>query len=105
MKKRLIKEIAEKDRIAFKKHSAIRMRERNIRADEVKEVLINGEIIESYPDDRPLPSCLVMGYTEDEKPIHAVVAIDKDDKMLWVITVYSPNKEDWGNNFRRRKVI
>ena len=34
----LIRKIAEKDRIAFKKHSAIRMRERGIYADEVKNM-------------------------------------------------------------------
>jgi len=35
---RLIRKIAEKDRIAFKKHSAIRMKERGIYADEVKNM-------------------------------------------------------------------
>ena len=101
----LIKRIAERDSIAFKRHSAIRMRERGIRADEVKEALINGEIIEDYLEDRPLPSCLVLGYTEKQKPIHVVVAIDLDDWIIWVITVYSPSDEEWENGYKRRKTI
>ncbi len=43
----LIRVLAEKDRIAFKKHSILRMNQRGILADEVKEVLLSGEIIES----------------------------------------------------------
>ncbi len=94
---KLIRQIAKKDGIAFKKHSAIRMREIKIGVDEVKEVLMNGEIIESYRDDRPLPSYLVL--------VHAVVTIDVDDQILWVITVYSPSKEEWKDGFKRRKII
>ena len=54
---RLIRKIAREDRIAFTKHSAIRMREREIYVDEVKKVLMCGEIIEEYLEDRPFPSC------------------------------------------------
>jgi len=67
---KIIKEIAKKDRIAFKKHSIIRMYERKLLVDEVKEILLSGEIIENYPDDRPLPSCLIMGYTSSRVPVH-----------------------------------
>jgi hypothetical protein len=100
---RLIRKIAEKDRIAFKKHSAIRMRERGISADEVKNIMLHGEIIEDYPEDRPFPSCLVFGLTEKQKPVHIVIAIDSDDQIIWVITVYSPSKEEWEDGFKRRK--
>lgn len=100
---RLIRKIAEKDRIAFKKHSVMRMRERGIYADEVKNIMLHGEIIEEYPEDRPFPSCLVFGFTEKQKPVHVVIAIDADDQIIWVITVYSPSKEEWEDGFRRRK--
>jgi len=99
----MIKDLAEKDNIAFKKHSILRMYERNIIADEVKEILISGEIIESYLEDRPLPSCLILGYTTKQRPIHVVVSVDKKDQMLWVITVYIPSLEEWEKGFRRRK--
>ena len=54
-----IKQLAERDRIAFKKHAVLRMHQRKNLADEVKYALINGETIEKYPKDRPLPSQLV----------------------------------------------
>ena len=100
---KIIKQIAEKDRIAFKRHSILRMYERKILADEVKEVLMSGEIIENYPEDRPLPSCLVLGYASNQRPIHAVVAVDERESMLWVITVYIPSTDEWDEGFNRRK--
>ncbi len=98
-----IHDLAEKDRIAFKKHTVLRMRQRNISADEVKESLANGKIIEDYPEDRPLPSQLISGYTQQKRPIHTVVAVDREEKMLWIITVYEPNLEEWHEGFERRK--
>jgi hypothetical protein len=38
------------------------MVERNITATDVREVLANGEVIETYPDDTPYPSQLVLGW-------------------------------------------
>ncbi len=99
----IIRNFAEKDRIAFKKHCVLRMNERKIRSDEIRDALIHGEIIENYPDDRPLQSCLILGYSEKERPIHAVVAADITDRMLWVITVYIPDPDEWDSEFRRRK--
>lgn len=100
---KIIKQIAEKDRIAFKRHSILRMYERKILADEVKEVLMSGEIIENYPGDRPFPSCLVLGYASNQRPIHTVVAVDERESMLWVITVYIPSTDEWDEGFNRRK--
>jgi hypothetical protein len=100
---KLIREAAEKEKIAFKKHSVLRMYERGIRADEVKEVLTSGEIIESYPEDKPLPSYLLLGYTSKIRNVHVVVAVDKNEPMLWIITVYLPTTGEWDEEFRKRK--
>jgi len=66
--------LAEKGRIAFKKHGLLRMHKRSFKADEVKKALIEGEVIEDYPDDSPLPSCLILGYNIRHRAIHAVVS-------------------------------
>jgi hypothetical protein len=99
---RTIRDIAEKDRIAFKKHSILRMCERGIYADEVKNVLLKGEIIEYYPDIRPLPCYLILGHEPGKNPIHAVAAVDTDEQMLWIITVYHPSEDEWDSGFKRR---
>ena len=97
-----IQGLAGKDRIAFKKHSIIRMHERNVSVDEVREVLIRGEIVEVYTETRPLPCCLVLGFRTEKDPVHVVVAVDVSEQMLWVITVYKPSKNEWDGAFKRR---
>lgn len=59
----LISELAEHDRIAFKRHAVIRMQQRAIHADDIKEILLSPEILEEYADDHPLPSALLFGTT------------------------------------------
>ncbi len=95
--------LAANDKVAFKRHSILRMRQRAITADEIKEALLCCRQIEDYPDDHPMPSGLVMGNTGRGKIIHVVVAVDEDETMLWVITVYEPNRNEWEDGFERRR--
>lgn len=100
----LIRKLAKHDRVAFKRHAVIRMQQRAIRADDVREILLIPEIIEEYPNDHPLPSALLFGITPARRVIHAVVAIDPtDDGMLWVITVYEPDQINWCSDYKTRR--
>ena len=71
-----------------------------ITAREVHQVVERGSIIEEYPDDPRGPSCLMLGYGLDNRPIHIVCA-SKDD-FLAVITAYLPDAEEWSEDFRKR---
>jgi hypothetical protein len=101
----IIRSLAKQDRIAFKKHSILRMRQRTILADDVKFALLNGRFIEQYPTDRPLPSGLLLGQTEHGRILHIVIACDEIEQMLWLITVYEPNLNDWEDGFERRRKL
>ena len=99
-----IRKLAEHDRVAFKRHAVIRMQQRAIRADDVREILLFPELIEEYADDHPLPSALLFGITLARRVIHAVVAIDPtDDGMLWVVTVYEPDQINWNSDYKTRR--
>lgn len=99
-----IQELVKKDRITFKKHALLRMHERKIVADEVKTAIYSSEIIESYHEDKPLPSYLLLGYTQQHhRPLHIVVAVDKNEALLWVITVYEPSLTEWEEGFKKRR--
>jgi len=39
----------------------------------------------------------------DERPLHAVVAIDEQNERIFVVTVYVPSKERWSYDWRIRK--
>ena len=78
-------------------HCLKRMLERNIDINQIRQVILNGEIIEQYPDDYPYPSCLILG-----NGLHAVVGIGSD--MLWFITAYRPNPDEWDSTLKTRVV-
>lgn len=98
-----IHELAAADQMAFKKHTVLRMYQRQITENDTKEALVHCKIIEEYPDDYPLPTCLVLGHTKIGRPIHAVVAIDEEEPMLWAITVYEPDLFEWQEGFEKRR--
>lgn len=62
------------------------MQERDISRADVKKCVLEGEIIEDYPDDFPHPSCLIFGYTINDKIIHVVAG--SDGKYIYIITAY-----------------
>lgn len=97
------REWAAQDRFSLKRHSLLRMFQRSITVDEVKEALQNCEEIEEYPTDRPLPSSLVLGYTLQKRPLHLVIALEQKEKLVWVITTYEPDPTVWKTGFTERK--
>lgn len=74
-----------------------------IRVEELLQVLDVGEIIEAYPEDKPYPSCLILGRTGEQRPIHIVCAPVEAEERLIIITAYQPDPARWETDFRRRK--
>ena len=75
---------------------------KNVLTDDVISALLDGEVIEKYPDDKPFPSCLVYGRAKDRKPLHVVCALPTHVDILIIVTVYIPLEDEW-IDFRRRK--
>jgi len=91
-------------RLRLRKHAHERSFQRSISRDDIRHVLETGEIIQEYPDDRPLPSYLVLGWTENEsRPIHVVAADDEEEDVTHVITVYEPDPDLWTDDFRKKQ--
>ena len=78
-----------------------RMQQRGILLNDVLQCILNGEIIEYYPTDYPYPSCLVLGFIDNIKALHVVCAMGEDN--IWMITSYYPGKEEWTEDFRKRR--
>lgn len=83
----------------WRKHALERMLERSITRSEIIECAYKGEIIESYPDDFPFPSFLVL--YSDPVPLHIVMAMEGED--CYIITAYRPNTDEFENDFKTRK--
>lgn len=95
-----IQHLCSKNSIQWSLHALKRMRKRKITSDEVINCIQNGEIIEEYPDDRPLPSCLVLGMA-DKRILHIVVGCG--DEYISIITAYEPDITEWEPDFKTRK--
>ena len=87
--------------IAITKHAKIRLTERGITIDDIKNAIKTDEIINQYEYDKPFPSCLLLGLTEENAYIHVVVSID--DGYLYIITAYFPDENEWENDLKTRK--
>ena len=101
----LIYEYLKQGNVNFKKHALVRIIERKISILEVEEALANCNIIESYKEDKPFPSYLVLGYTKDKRSLHILVALDKMERYIWIITVYEPDHSKWFTQMTKRKKL
>jgi hypothetical protein len=88
-------------RLVFRVHALERMFERRITAEDVRAVVSDGEVIQNYPEDKPYPSRLMLGW-RGTRPIHVVVAEDSEDGILIVVTAYEPDPIQWEAGFRRK---
>ncbi len=96
-----LKEYYRQDKIIISIHAQERLRQRGIKQRDIKRCIMSGEIIEQYPEDFPFPSCLIFGYTNNDKVLH-VVASD-EGTVSRIITAYFPNNEKFENDLKTRK--
>ena len=79
-----------------------KLRERKIEITEIEEAVSAGEIMEAYPDDPRGPSCLILGFTHQGRPLH-IVCGDLEDERILVITAYEPSSEQWEEDWKSRR--
>lgn len=85
----------------FSRHAFKRAVERNISDAEIQQAGANAKIIEDYPDDKYSPSCLLLGFTEAQRPLHLQVSFANSD-LVKIITLYEPDATEWYNYEQRR---
>lgn len=88
-------------KLKFRAHAIRRMFEQAIAEADVEYVFSSGEEIRVYPEDRPYPSRLVLGWVGG-RPLHVVAADDAEAGETIIITVYQPDPLRWDETFRRR---
>lgn len=97
-----VRDLIRQRRIFWKRHALERMLERGLTRSIALDVLLHGELIEDYTEDRPFPGGLFLGW-HGSQPLHVVVAMDTDEKLLAVITAYQPTVENFEPDFRTRR--
>jgi hypothetical protein len=96
-----IRQKVSEGRVEFTEHAVGQSIVRRISMAEFRQAIATGEVIENYPDDKYGPSCLILGHTENQRPVHIQCA-HPIREILKVITVYQPDPSQW-IDFRTRK--
>jgi hypothetical protein len=74
---------------------------RRITMQEVREAIEKCEILEDYPEDKYGPSCLILGFTKSNRPLHIQCSYPSRP-LVKLITLYEPDPKRW-INFKIRK--
>ncbi len=85
----------------FSRHAVDQTLKRRISLSEIRQAIANAEVIEEYPNDKYGPSCLLIGFTAHNRPLHVQCSYPSRP-ILKIITVYEPNPALW-DEFRVRK--
>jgi hypothetical protein len=94
-----IKALIEERKYIITLHAKKRMDERGVSSADLITLIMNGDIIEEYPDSEPCPSALILGTVADCH-CHAVVALCKNHARI--ITVYWSDEEKWIDHKTRK---
>jgi len=82
-------------------HALMRLVERNIREEVIRQVGAGAEIIEDYPNDKYAPSCLLLGFASDGSTLHLQVSRE-ESPVVKIITLYIPDPDLWLNHRIRK---
>ena len=97
---KVLQEMCRKRKLRWTGHILVRLINRHIHQIDVENAILTGQIIEQYPDDYPLPSCLILGVSCKNIKLHVVCGTDGEE--LWMITAYYPDKKQWNQSFDKR---
>jgi len=81
-------------------HAKQRMAERRVDDNDLKQVILNGCVIEEYPEARPFPKVLCMAEVRGE-PLYVSCAFG--GKNVYVITVHWYDPNIWTDPWTRRE--
>ena len=96
-----LREYYRQEKVIITIHAQERLRQRGIKAKDVRNCVMTGEIIEQYPDDFPFPSCLIFGKTINGK-ILQVLASDEGTGSR-IRTAYFPDNIKFEDDLKTRR--
>ena len=93
-----IRRCVKQRKILWTYHANMRLHGRFIERESILDAVSDYEIIESYPDDKYLPSYLVLG-----QGCHVLFAVDVAGDNVRVVTAYRPDPRDWQQDLKTRR--
>ncbi len=98
----LIRDAAERYQLQLRYHALVRAEERGIYFDDIRRVILEGDVIERYEDAFPYPKCLFLGYVNDTTPLYVAVGYDDEHNLAHIVTVHWQDPSKWIDDRTRR---
>lgn len=89
-------------KILWTYHVNLRLAGRFISRESILAAVETYELVEAYPEDKYLPSYLVLGQHETER-FHVLFATDVPGDNVRVVTAYRPDPEEWEDDLKTRR--
>jgi hypothetical protein len=82
----------------------MRLAGRFIPREAILAAVTSYQVVEAYPDDKYLPSCLILA-RHGSDPFHVLFAADVEGDNVRVVTSYRPDLEEWQADLITRRPI
>ena len=100
----ILHEAVSAGRIEWRRHVLQKTAERGLSLQAIRDVLLTGERIRDYADDKPFPSALFLGY-DVGRPLHVVAACDETQSRVFVITAYEPSLDIFEADYKTKRKL
>jgi hypothetical protein len=100
----IIRERVKRGDYLIKSHAVMHALKEGFDRKQMVEAVLNGKIIEEYPNDRRVLVCGKVGLTENAQIYLHIVCEYADPVYTEFVTAYVPDESQWGNPpFKRRR--
>jgi hypothetical protein len=89
-------------RILWTYHVNMRLGQRSIARETIIQAAGSYEIVEEYPDDKYLPSYLLLGRCGEEA-FHVLFGADIEGQNVRIVTAYYPGLKEWETDLKTRR--
>src|ERR1700722_17183472 len=76
-----------RDEFEFSRHAVDQTIRRGITVTEVRQAIVSATVIEDYPGDKYGPTCLLLGTTSANRPLHLQVTYPSRP-LIKIVTLY-----------------
>ena len=97
-----IRDCLNSGRVRWTYHVTMRLQQRGLTAGMIRNAMATLEILEAYPQDKYLPGFLVRGESEG-CVFHAHIATDLEGENIRIVTMYTPDPNEWDERLRFRR--
>ena len=99
-----IKACVRKQTIFWTYHVNMRLQHRSIARQAILDAADTYEIIAAYPEDKYLPSSLVLA-KHHEEVFHILFAADIAGDNVRIVTAYRPSSDEWESDGKTRRIL